>query len=229
MHFSIGRRGNRCIPWFQGLSLVWDYRRLWVNFPLYGIALLYRGVMHFRFMHLLSRKWANSSRILMYILPRPQICNRGKMACGVISNDIQVSSSYAAFHRSRSWEILTAPGSQHSTHSAWSCPAKTPTSTLLPLLPSDSHTTFKVRLLHLSLSLSRISLSFDYTRFNNAAMAAYRLFDWAGKQINYTHSVNAYSMLWLSSAKIRQYQIMWELLNSKRETSTQGRGSALYV
>lgn len=54
------------------------------------------------------------------------------------------------------------------------------------------------------------------TRFQNAGMVAYRFFEWAGKQRNYTHSVKAYHAMIESLAKIRQYQIMWELVNSMR-------------
>ncbi|KAL6180827.1 hypothetical protein ACLB2K_047486 [Fragaria x ananassa] len=53
-------------------------------------------------------------------------------------------------------------------------------------------------------------------RFKNAGMVAYRFFEWAGKQRNYTHSVKAYHAMIDSLAKIRQYQIMWELVNSMR-------------
>ncbi|XP_043701090.1 pentatricopeptide repeat-containing protein At1g77360, mitochondrial [Telopea speciosissima] len=53
-------------------------------------------------------------------------------------------------------------------------------------------------------------------RFENAGMQAYRFFEWAGKQWNYTHSVRAYHTMIGSLAKIRQYQIMWDLVNSMR-------------
>ncbi|PRQ19323.1 putative tetratricopeptide-like helical domain-containing protein [Rosa chinensis] len=53
-------------------------------------------------------------------------------------------------------------------------------------------------------------------RFKNAGMVAYRFFEWAAKQQNYTHSVKAYHAMIDSLAKIRQYQIMWELVNSMR-------------
>ncbi|KAM1042732.1 hypothetical protein ACFX13_034852 [Malus domestica] len=53
-------------------------------------------------------------------------------------------------------------------------------------------------------------------RFNNAGMVAYRFFEWAAKQRNYSHSVKAYHAMIESLAKIRQYQIMWELVNSMR-------------
>ncbi|KAM7253326.1 hypothetical protein ACFE04_025944 [Oxalis oulophora] len=53
-------------------------------------------------------------------------------------------------------------------------------------------------------------------KFENAGMLAYRFFDWAGKQQNYTHSIRAYHTMIESSAKIRQYQIMWDLVNAMR-------------
>ncbi|KAK6938370.1 Pentatricopeptide repeat [Dillenia turbinata] len=54
------------------------------------------------------------------------------------------------------------------------------------------------------------------TRFENAGMLAFRFFEWASKQINYTHSVRAYHTMIGSLAKIRQYQIMWDLVNNMR-------------
>uniref|UniRef100_A0A7N2MJ66 Pentatricopeptide repeat-containing protein n=1 Tax=Quercus lobata TaxID=97700 RepID=A0A7N2MJ66_QUELO len=56
-------------------------------------------------------------------------------------------------------------------------------------------------------------------RFENAGMLAYRFFEWAGKQRNYMHSVRAYHSMIESLAKIRQYQIMWDLVNSMRNKS----------
>ncbi|KAK9270322.1 hypothetical protein L1049_025900 [Liquidambar formosana] len=53
-------------------------------------------------------------------------------------------------------------------------------------------------------------------RFDNAGMLAYQFFEWAGKQQNYLHSVRAYHSMIESLAKIRQYQIMWDLVNSMR-------------
>ncbi|GAB2271577.1 hypothetical protein Dimus_006409 [Dionaea muscipula] len=53
-------------------------------------------------------------------------------------------------------------------------------------------------------------------RFENAGMIAYRFFEWAGKQRNYAHSVRAYHTMIESLAKIRQYQIVWDLVNIMR-------------
>lgn len=53
-------------------------------------------------------------------------------------------------------------------------------------------------------------------KFENAGMLSYRFFEWAGKQRNYTHSIRAYHSVIESLAKIRQYQIMWDLINSMR-------------
>ncbi|KAK4801782.1 hypothetical protein SAY86_022269 [Trapa natans] len=54
-------------------------------------------------------------------------------------------------------------------------------------------------------------------RFANAGMVAYRFFEWAGKQRNYSHSVRAYHSMIESLARIRQYQIMWDLVNAMRK------------
>ncbi|GAB4851877.1 hypothetical protein Ancab_031276 [Ancistrocladus abbreviatus] len=54
-------------------------------------------------------------------------------------------------------------------------------------------------------------------RFENAGMLAYRFFEWAGKQRNYMHTVRAYHTMIESLAKIRQYQIMWDLVNTMRK------------
>ncbi|PON91543.1 Tetratricopeptide-like helical domain containing protein [Trema orientale] len=53
-------------------------------------------------------------------------------------------------------------------------------------------------------------------RFQNAGMVAYRFFEWAAKQRSYAHSVRAYHAMIGSLAKIRQYQLMWELVSSMR-------------
>ncbi|KAI3472204.1 hypothetical protein Pfo_029692 [Paulownia fortunei] len=53
-------------------------------------------------------------------------------------------------------------------------------------------------------------------KFENAGMLAHRFFEWAGKQRNYMHSVRAYHIMIESLAKIRQYEIMWDLVNSMR-------------
>ncbi|XP_057987084.1 pentatricopeptide repeat-containing protein At1g77360, mitochondrial isoform X2 [Hevea brasiliensis] len=53
-------------------------------------------------------------------------------------------------------------------------------------------------------------------KFENAGMVAYRFFEWAEKQQHYTHSIRAYHTMIESLAKIRQYQIMWDLVNEMR-------------
>ncbi|KAK2967889.1 hypothetical protein RJ640_012369 [Escallonia rubra] len=53
-------------------------------------------------------------------------------------------------------------------------------------------------------------------RFENAGMLAYQFFDWAGKQRNYEHSIRAYHTMIGSLAKIRQYEIVWDLVNSMK-------------
>ncbi|CAH9123146.1 unnamed protein product [Cuscuta epithymum] len=50
-------------------------------------------------------------------------------------------------------------------------------------------------------------------RFDNAGMLAHRFFEWAGRQRNYEHSVRSYHSMIESLAKIRQYQVMWDLVN----------------
>ncbi|KAL4390412.1 hypothetical protein AHAS_Ahas03G0142500 [Arachis hypogaea] len=53
--------------------------------------------------------------------------------------------------------------------------------------------------------------------FENAGMLSFRFFEWAEKQRNYTHNVKAYHSMIESLAKIRQYQIMWDLVNAMRK------------
>ncbi|XP_072972427.1 pentatricopeptide repeat-containing protein At1g77360, mitochondrial [Typha angustifolia] len=53
-------------------------------------------------------------------------------------------------------------------------------------------------------------------KFENAGMLAYRFFEWARKQRNYSHTVKAYHTMLGSLAKIRQYQIMWDLISVMR-------------
>ncbi|XP_058786922.1 pentatricopeptide repeat-containing protein At1g77360, mitochondrial-like [Vicia villosa] len=54
-------------------------------------------------------------------------------------------------------------------------------------------------------------------RFENAGMSAFRFFEWAENQRNYSHSVRAYHLMIESLLKIRQYQIVWDLVNSMRK------------
>ncbi|KAK4375542.1 hypothetical protein RND71_006219 [Anisodus tanguticus] len=53
-------------------------------------------------------------------------------------------------------------------------------------------------------------------RFENAGMLAYRFFEWAEKQHNYEHSTKAYHFMIESLAKIRQYQMTWDLVNKMK-------------
>ncbi|KDO80509.1 hypothetical protein CISIN_1g011643mg [Citrus sinensis] len=53
-------------------------------------------------------------------------------------------------------------------------------------------------------------------KFRNAGTLAFCFFKWAEKQQNYEHSVRAYHSMIESLAKIRQYQIMWDLVNAMR-------------
>ncbi|XP_075489861.1 pentatricopeptide repeat-containing protein At1g77360, mitochondrial [Primulina tabacum] len=69
-----------------------------------------------------------------------------------------------------------------------------------------------------SLNQSGIRVSEDIVekvleKFENAGMLAHRFFEWAGKQRNYNHSVRAYHIMIESLAKIRQYEIVWDLVN----------------
>ncbi|XP_061348053.1 pentatricopeptide repeat-containing protein At1g77360, mitochondrial [Gastrolobium bilobum] len=54
-------------------------------------------------------------------------------------------------------------------------------------------------------------------RFENAGMLAFRFFEWSERQRNYSHTIRAYHSMIESLAKIRQYQIMWELVNAMRK------------
>ncbi|KZV44971.1 pentatricopeptide repeat-containing protein mitochondrial [Dorcoceras hygrometricum] len=69
-----------------------------------------------------------------------------------------------------------------------------------------------------SLNQSGIHVSEDIVekvleKFENAGMLAHRFFEWAGKQRNYNHTVRAYHIMIESLAKIRQYEIVWDLVN----------------
>ncbi|XP_057974989.1 pentatricopeptide repeat-containing protein At1g77360, mitochondrial [Malania oleifera] len=75
--------------------------------------------------------------------------------------------------------------------------------------------------LETSLDQSGIRISPDVVegvlkKFENAGMLAHRFFEWAEKQRNYVHSIRAYHTMIESLAKIRQYQIMWNLVNAMR-------------
>ncbi|XP_057446928.1 pentatricopeptide repeat-containing protein At1g77360, mitochondrial [Lotus japonicus] len=53
-------------------------------------------------------------------------------------------------------------------------------------------------------------------RFENAGMSAFRFFEWAERQRNYAHTVRAYHLMIESLARIRQYQIMWDIVTKMR-------------
>ncbi|GER25862.1 pentatricopeptide repeat-containing family protein [Striga asiatica] len=57
-------------------------------------------------------------------------------------------------------------------------------------------------------------------KFENAGMLAHRFFLWAGKQRNYEHSIRAYHTMIGSLAKIRQYELMWDLVNAMKSKGT---------
>ncbi|KAL8166131.1 hypothetical protein V2J09_007630 [Rumex salicifolius] len=54
-------------------------------------------------------------------------------------------------------------------------------------------------------------------RFENAGMVAFWFFEWASKQRNYIHSIRAYHAMIGSLAKVRQYEIMWDLVNAMKK------------
>ncbi|PSS00124.1 Pentatricopeptide repeat-containing protein [Actinidia chinensis var. chinensis] len=75
--------------------------------------------------------------------------------------------------------------------------------------------------LHTALDQSGIRVSPDVVeevlkKFENAGMLTNQFFEWAAKQRNYEHSIRAYHAMIESLAKIRQYKIVWDLVNSMR-------------
>ena len=73
-----------------------------------------------------------------------------------------------------------------------------------------------VRLDHSGVGASPEIVEDVLKRFENAGMISYRFFEWAGKQRNYTHSILAYHTMIGSLAKIRQFEIMWDLVSTMR-------------
>ncbi|KAL0903521.1 hypothetical protein M5K25_027907 [Dendrobium thyrsiflorum] len=53
-------------------------------------------------------------------------------------------------------------------------------------------------------------------RFENAGMLAYRFFEWTRKQQGYSTTVCAYHSIISSLAKIRQYQLVWNIVSLMR-------------
>eukprot|EP01018_Ginkgo_biloba_P031509 Gb_22860 [translate_table: standard] len=53
-------------------------------------------------------------------------------------------------------------------------------------------------------------------RFENAGLQALRFFEWAGRQEGYTHRVEAYHIMIDILGRIRQYQLMWNLINDMK-------------
>lgn len=74
-----------------------------------------------------------------------------------------------------------------------------------------------VRLDHSGVEASPEIVEDVLKRFENAGMISYCFFEWAGKQRNYTHSVEAYHTMIGSLAKIKQFEIMWDLVSTMRK------------
>ncbi|CAN0877101.1 Pentatricopeptide repeat-containing protein At1g77360, mitochondrial [Linum grandiflorum] len=53
-------------------------------------------------------------------------------------------------------------------------------------------------------------------RFGNAGMVAFRFFEWSKNQRHYEHSIRAYHTMIESLSKIRQYRLMWDLVNEMK-------------
>ncbi|KAL9241193.1 hypothetical protein vseg_015330 [Gypsophila vaccaria] len=73
-----------------------------------------------------------------------------------------------------------------------------------------------VRLDHSGVKISPEIVEDVLKRFRNAGMISYGFFEWAGKKHHYMHSVEAYHTMIESLAKIRQFQIMWDLVTNMR-------------
>jgi pentatricopeptide repeat protein len=74
----------------------------------------------------------------------------------------------------------------------------------------------EVLLDHSGLRVPPESAEIVLKKFENAGMLAYRFFQWAQQQRNFSHSVSAYHTMIGSLAKIRQYRIMWDLVAAMR-------------
>ncbi|XP_004502524.1 pentatricopeptide repeat-containing protein At1g77360, mitochondrial [Cicer arietinum] len=91
------------------------------------------------------------------------------------------------------------------------------TETLYKVMMSNPAVTLDTALNQTGVRVSPELVEIVLKRFENAGMSAFRFFEWAEKQRNYSHSVKAYHLMIESLAKIRQYQIMWDLVNSMRK------------
>ncbi|GMN45534.1 hypothetical protein TIFTF001_014732 [Ficus carica] len=58
------------------------------------------------------------------------------------------------------------------------------------------------------------------SRFQNAGMLAHRFFLWAATQRSFSHSVRAHHATIESLAKIRQYPLMWDLVNTMKSNNS---------
>ncbi|KAH8508970.1 hypothetical protein POPTR_005G181900v4 [Populus trichocarpa] len=93
------------------------------------------------------------------------------------------------------------------------------TKTICKIMMSSSVVTLDTALDQSGVRVSEQIVEDVLKKFENAGMVAYRFFEWAEKQRHYNHSVKAFHTVIDSLAKIRQYQLMWDVvkvMKSKR-------------
>ncbi|EXB60130.1 hypothetical protein L484_013395 [Morus notabilis] len=95
-----------------------------------------------------------------------------------------------------------------------------PIQTICKIMSSTPVAALDTALDHAGVRLTPEIAEHVLARFQNAGLLAHRFFQWAAKQRGYSHSVRAHHAAIESLAKIRQYQLMWELVSAMRSNDT---------
>ncbi|KAH9331504.1 hypothetical protein KI387_003612 [Taxus chinensis] len=87
---------------------------------------------------------------------------------------------------------------------------------LCKIYTSSPQSNLEINLRKCKVKLSPSLVENVLEKFGNAGMVAYRFFQWAGRQEGYVHSLEAYHTMINSLGKIRQYGLMWTLVNTMK-------------
>ncbi|CAI0383385.1 unnamed protein product [Linum tenue] len=91
-----------------------------------------------------------------------------------------------------------------------------PVKTICKIMMSSTAVTLDTALEQSGVRVSPEVVEDVLKRFENAGMIAFRFFEWAEKQRHYEHSVRVYHTMIESLSKIRQYRVMWDVVNAMK-------------
>ncbi|XP_021764746.1 pentatricopeptide repeat-containing protein At1g77360, mitochondrial-like [Chenopodium quinoa] len=125
-----------------------------------------------------------------------------------------VRAHYHYKNLSSVWSVVTR---MYTSDAAVKDLSDAPFKKICRIMMSSPKVGLDVRLDHSGVEASPEMVEDVLKRFGNAGMISYCFFEWAGKQHYYTHTVEAYHIMIGSLAKIRQFEIMWDLVNTMRK------------